>query len=82
MATPFSILAWKIPWTEEPGGPTPCDHKESNMAEHTCTHASLVVQWLRLLPSIEGGAGSIPSKEAKISHASWPKPKHKTEAML
>ena len=19
MATPFSILAWKIPWTEEPG---------------------------------------------------------------
>ena len=21
MATHFSILAWKIPWTEEPGGP-------------------------------------------------------------
>ena len=20
MATPSSILAWKIPWTEEPGG--------------------------------------------------------------
>ena len=20
MATPFSILVWKIPWTEEPGG--------------------------------------------------------------
>ena len=20
MATPFSILAWRIPWTEEPGG--------------------------------------------------------------
>ena len=20
MTTPFSILAWKIPWTEEPGG--------------------------------------------------------------
>ena len=20
MATPYSILAWKIPWTEEPGG--------------------------------------------------------------
>ena len=20
MATPFSIFAWKIPWTEEPGG--------------------------------------------------------------
>ena len=22
MATHSSILAWKIPWTEEPGGPT------------------------------------------------------------
>ena len=22
MATHFSILAWRIPWTEEPGGPT------------------------------------------------------------
>ena len=21
MATPSSILAWRIPWTEEPGGP-------------------------------------------------------------
>ena len=21
MATYFSILAWRIPWTEEPGGP-------------------------------------------------------------
>ena len=20
MATPFSILAWRLPWTEEPGG--------------------------------------------------------------
>ena len=20
MATPFSMLAWRIPWTEEPGG--------------------------------------------------------------
>ena len=24
MATHFSILAWKIPWTEEPGGLEPC----------------------------------------------------------
>ena len=28
MATHSSILAWKIPWTEEPGGPR--DHKESD----------------------------------------------------
>jgi len=29
-ATEFSILAWRIPWTEEPG---PWDHKESDMTE-------------------------------------------------
>ena len=29
MATHSSILAWEIPWTEEPGGYSPWDHKES-----------------------------------------------------
>ena len=27
VATHSSILAWKIPWTEEPGGYSPWDHK-------------------------------------------------------
>ena len=27
MATHSSILAWRIPWTEEPGGLSPWDHK-------------------------------------------------------
>ena len=47
-ATHSSILAWRIPWTEEPGGlQGPCDHgghKESDATEqlsfrftlHTC----------------------------------------------
>ena len=36
MATHSSILAWKTPWTEEPGGLHPgC--KELDTAEHTCT---------------------------------------------
>ena len=31
MATHFSILAWKIPWTEEPGGlQSPWGSKESD----------------------------------------------------
>ena len=47
MATPSSILAWRIPWTEEPGWVT--DHgvgKELDMTEqltaytHTHTHTS------------------------------------------
>ena len=30
-----TILAWRIPWTEEPGGYNPCGHKESDMTEVT-----------------------------------------------
>ena len=33
MATHSSILAWKIPWMEEPGGYSPQGHKESDMTE-------------------------------------------------
>ena len=33
MATHSSILLWRIPWTEEPGGLHPWGHKESNMIE-------------------------------------------------
>ena len=33
-----SILAWEIPWTEEPGGYSPRSHKESDMTEHTAHH--------------------------------------------
>ena len=28
-----SILAWGIPWTEEPGGYSPSGHKKSDMIE-------------------------------------------------
>ena len=31
MATHSSILAWRIPWTEEPTGYSPWGHKESDM---------------------------------------------------
>ena len=35
MATHSSVLAWKIPWTEEPGGLQSMGHKESDTAEAT-----------------------------------------------
>ena len=44
MATCSSILAWKIPWTEKPGGLQPMGHKESDTTEQismgtcVCTH--------------------------------------------
>ena len=42
MATHFSILAWKIPWTEEPGGLQSWGHKESDTTEQL-THKH--TQW-------------------------------------
>ena len=33
MATHSSILAWRIPWTEEPGGYSSRSRKESGMTE-------------------------------------------------
>ena len=40
MATHSSVLAWKIPWTEEPMACSPWGHKELEMTEqtHTDTH--------------------------------------------
>ena len=39
MATHSSILAWRIPWTEELGGLcSPWGHKQSDMIEH-CFHS-------------------------------------------
>ena len=46
MATHCSILAWKIPWTEEPGGLQPMG-LQRDMTELLSTHtqASQVAQW-------------------------------------
>ena len=33
MATHSSILAWELPWTEEPGGYSPWGHKEQDTTE-------------------------------------------------
>ena len=46
MAIHSSIFAWRIPWTEEPGGLQSMGHKEVDMTKrltHTHTHASLVI---------------------------------------
>ena len=49
MATHSSILAWRIPWTEEPGGYSPWGHKELDMTETTeqaPPKSSLLWDWL------------------------------------
>jgi len=41
MATHSSVLAWKIPWTEEPGGYSPRGQKELDVTEHSTAQHSL-----------------------------------------
>ena len=38
MATHNSVLAWKVPWTEESGGLRPKGRKESDRTEQLTTH--------------------------------------------
>ena len=49
MTTHSSILAWRIPWTEEPGGYSQWGHKELDTTEqlNTVQHSSMNV-WLSL----------------------------------
>ena len=42
MATRSSILAWKIPWTEGPGGYSPWGRKELDLSVHPHMHAVCV----------------------------------------
>ena len=42
MAMFSSILAWRIPCTEEPGGYSPWDHKESDMTEQLTFSLSFI----------------------------------------
>ena len=41
MATHSSVLAWRIPLTEEPGGYSPWGYRESDMTEHQTTRQVL-----------------------------------------
>ena len=60
MATPSSILAWRIPWTEEPGGLQSMGVTESDTTERlTLSHFAL----------LENAAlGAVPSA---VQRESW-----------
>ena len=56
MATHSSILAWRIPWTEEPGSYSPWGHKESDATERPHFHfvfRSQVAQTVERLPTMQ-----------------------------
>ena len=46
MATNSSILIWRIPWTEEPGGYSPRGHKESDTTEQLIQTHRFVIAFL------------------------------------
>ena len=50
MATHPSILAWRIPWTEEPGGYSPWGRKESDTTERLTHTQSLLYFFVLFLP--------------------------------
>ena len=58
MATHSRILAWRIPWTEEPGGLQSMGHKESDTPErlhfhfHLFKRAFLVAQMVKNLNAV------------------------------
>ena len=49
MATHSSILAWRIPWTEEPAGYSSWGHKESDTTEYLSRHIHHIWSLLLLL---------------------------------
>ena len=54
MATHSSILAWRITWTEEPGGLRPWGHKELDTTKVT----SHIYNYIHRLPRWCSGKGS------------------------
>ena len=46
-ATHSSIVAWRIPWAQEPGGPQSMGHKESDTTEQLDTFSELKLGNLR-----------------------------------
>ena len=44
MTTHSSILAWRIPWTEEPGGLQSMESQESDMTKQLSTHTNVSIK--------------------------------------
>ena len=57
MATHSSILAWRIPWTEEPGGLQSVGHKESDTAVRLTRSLSRILRLKSVFHSSESLIG-------------------------
>ena len=63
MATHSTTLAWKIPWTEEPGRLQSMGHKESDTTERLDVTSQVLFDFL-LLPGVTGKFGFGVQNEA------------------
>ena len=68
MATHSSIFAWKIPWTEEPGGPQSLWSQKSDTTEMT-EHAGSIAVALAL--SCPEACGIFPGQGSKLCPLHW-----------
>ena len=61
MATHSSILAWRIPWTEDLGGYSPHGRKESDMTErlHSLTQDRISLPMLPVAANSEQKSTSL-----------------------
>ena len=71
MATHYSILAWRIPWTEEPGG---IQSIGSQRVRHNCSDLSTHAHTGSLLPHV--GSNSLAREQTQApcigNPESWP----------
>ena len=76
MATHSGILAWEIPWTEDPGGLQPMGHKDSDMSkvtQHARLHSSGGMKpETRVLAVLVSGTGSPLGLESPSSEFMHP----------
>ena len=71
MAGHPSILAWRIPWTEEPGGLQSTGSQESDTTE-----------WLNQQPTVANGGVSICQGERQLTQLLWDKKQKKKKSGL
>ena len=68
MATHSSILAWKIPRTEEPGGLQSMGCRELDTTERLSTHTFM---WPSTVTSCQGTRAEIPDREGHLVLLGW-----------
>ena len=77
MATHSSILAWEIPWTEEPGGLQSMGHKESDMTERLHFHFQTMVEVMKIMVTSFkkslAGTATLSAPNSAAGHR-WPMP--------